>query len=421
MSDKSTGVLVIGAGIIGLSSAYYLQRAGLKVTLIDQGEPGQACSFGNCGHICPSHIFPLAAPGVPGKALRSLFDSNATFRIAPQLRPALFRWLYQFWRRCKSETAWQAARDLKQLLDASAAEYRNLVSDPTIDAGWQDAGNLYLFRSERALREYESTELASLRDLGVTAELVSPDRIRSLSPGVLPQVCGGVLFAGDAFLQPDRLYQSWLALLKAGGAEVRSHTALHELRVSNGRIDRVITTKGDYVADQYVFALGSWSAQLQRLLKLDIPVEPGKGYSIMVDRPAACPSLAMLFPEHNVVATPFASGLRLGSIMEFAGFDSSIPGHRVRQLLASAEQFIEMPRERAVRQKWMGWRPMTWDSLPIIGRPRGVRNALIAAGHNMLGMTLAPATGRLVADLVMERTPFIDAAPFSPDRFGGSS
>jgi len=420
VSDESTDVLVIGAGIIGLASAYYLQRAGLRVKLIDQGEPGQACSFGNCGHICPSHILPLAVPGIPGKALRSLFDSNATFRIAPQMRPALLRWLYHFWRRCESGTALRAARHLKLLLDASAAEYRNLVSDPALDAGWQDAGNLYLFRSERALREYESTELAQLRDLGVTAKVVSPDRIRSLTPGVLPQVCGGVLFSGDAFLQPDRLYQSWLSLLKAGGAEVRSHTAVREVRVSDGRIDRVVTEKGEYVADQYVFALGSWSAQLQRLLKLDIPVEPGKGYSIMVDRPAACPSLAMLFPEHNVVATPFASGLRLGSIMEFAGFDSSIPERRVRQLLASAEQFIEMPRERAVRQKWMGWRPMTWDSLPIIGRPRSVRNALVAAGHNMLGMTLAPATGRLVADLAMERTPFVDAAPFSPDRFGDS-
>jgi D-amino-acid dehydrogenase len=420
VSDESTDVLVIGAGIIGLASAYYLQRAGLKVTLIDQGEPGQACSFGNCGHICPSHVFPLAVPGIPGKALRSLFDSNATFRIAPQMRPALFRWLYHFWRRCESATALQAARHLKQLLDASAAEYRRLVSDPAMDAGWRDAGNLYLFRSERALREYESTELAQLRDLGVTADLVSPDRIRSLTPGVLPQVCGGVLFSGDAFLQPDRFYQSWLSVVRAGGADVRSHVTVSEVRVSSGRIDRVVTTKGAYVADHYVFALGSWSAQLRRLLRLDIPVEPGKGYSIVVDRPAACPSLAMLFPEHNVVATPFASGLRLGSILEFAGFDSSIPEHRVRQLLASAEQFIEMPRERAVRQKWTGWRPMTWDSLPIIGRPRSVRNALVAAGHNMLGMTLAPATGRLVADLAMERTPFVDAAPFSPDRFGDS-
>jgi len=418
VSDRSTGALVIGAGIIGLSSAYYLQRAGLKVTLIDQGEPGQACSFGNAGLICPSHIFPLAVPGAPGKALRSLFDSNATFRVAPRLRPALLRWFYQFWRRCRSETALRAARQLKPLLDASAAEYRSLVSDPAIDAGWQDAGNLYLFRSERALREYESTELAPLRDLGVTADLVSPDRIRSLTPGVLSQVCGGVLFPGDALLQPDRLYRSWLSVLKAGGAEVHSHTAVREVRVSGGRIERVITDKGDYVADQYVFALGSWSAQLRRLLQLDIPVEPGKGYSIMVDRPVACPSLGLLFPEHNVVATPFESGLRLGSIMEFAGFDRSIPERRVRQLLASAEQFIEMPRERSVRQQWMGWRPMTWDSLPIIGRPRHVRNALVAAGHNMLGMTLAPATGRLIADFALERTPFIDAAAFSPDRFG---
>jgi D-amino-acid dehydrogenase len=418
VNEHSTGALVIGAGIIGLASAYYLQRAGLKVSLIDQGDPGQACSFGNCGLICPSHILPLTMPGAPGKALRSLFDPRATFRITPQLRPALYRWLYQFARRCNSQTALRSAAHLKRILDASIAEYRTLVSHAAISAAWRESGNLYLFRSERALREYESSELTLLREFGVDSERVNPDRIRSLTPGVSPEVSGGVLFSGDAFVQPDRLFQSWLSVLKAEGAEVQSHTAVRDVSVSAGRIDRVITASGDYVADHYVFALGSWSGELRRLLQLNIPVQPGKGYSIMLDRPAACPSLPLLFPEHNVVATPFASGLRLGSIMEFAGFSGAIPDHRVHQLATSAAQFIEMPREPTVRQKWMGWRPMTWDSLPIIGRPSHIRNAFIAAGHNMLGMTLAPATGRLIADFVMERTPFIDAAPFSPDRFG---
>lgn len=417
MSTGPTNALVIGGGIVGLASAYYLQRAGLKVTLIDQGEPGQACSFGNCGHICPSHILPLAVPGAPGKALRSLFDPQAAFRVTPQLRLALYRWLYQFWRHCNTRTALRSAAHLQQILDASIAEYRALASHPTIDAVLRQSGNLYLFRSEEALRKYESSELALVRELGVEAQIVDPERIRSLTPGVVPAVRGGVLFSGDAFVQPARLFQAWLSLLKAGGAEVKPNVGLRDVKVAAGRIDKVVTMAGEFVADHYVFALGAWSSQLGKLLQFDIPVEPGKGYSIMLDRPAACPSLPVLFPEHNVVATPFASGLRLGSIMEFAGFDGSIAEDRVRQLASSAAQFIEMPADPTVRERWTGWRPMTWDSLPIIGRPSRIRNALIAAGHNMLGMTLAPATGRLIADLAMERTPFIDAAPFSPERF----
>jgi D-amino-acid dehydrogenase len=418
VSERSIAALVIGAGIVGLASAYYLQRAGLKVSLIDQGEPGQACSFGNCGLICPSHILPLAMPGAPRKAVRSLFDPQATFRIRPQLRPVLYRWLFEFSRRCNSHTALRSAAHLKQILDASVAEYRSLIAHAAIDAAWRESGNLYLFLSEHAWREYESSELGLLREFGVAAESVSPERIHSLTPGLSPKIGGGVLFSGDAFLQPDRLFQSWLAVLKAEGAEVRPHTEVLDVIVSAGRVERVITTNGEYIADHYVFAIGSSSAQLRRLLQLEVPVEPGKGYSIMLDRPTACPSLPLLFPEHNLVATPFASELRLGSIMEFAGFNGAIPDHRVRQLTSLATQFIEMPRDPTVRHRWMGWRPMTWDSLPIIGRPARLGNAFIAAGHNMLGMTLAPATGCLIADLVMERTPFIDAAPFSPDRFG---
>lgn len=222
---------------------------------------------------------------------------------------------------------------------------------------------------------------------------------------------------GSRVIRSETALRSAAHLKRILDASIAEYRAL----ASHPAVDSVLRESGNLYlfrsADQYVFALGSWSGRLRKLLQLDIPVEPGKGYSIMLDRPAACPSLPLLFPEHNVVVTPFVTGLRLGSIMEFAGFNSSVPESRVRQLARSAAQFIEMLSDPTVRQKWMGWRPMTWDSLPVIGRPSRIRNTLIASGHNMLGMTLAPATGRLIADLAMERAPFIDAAPFSPNRF----
>lgn len=418
MNAASNHVLVIGAGVIGIACAHYLHRAGLKVTLIDQGEPGQACSFGNCGLICPSHILPLTMPGAVSKGLRSLFDEQATFRIKPQARLALYRWLYQFARRCTVEQARQATLHLQRILDASMAEYRALLSYPQIAATWREGGTLCVFRSERALHEYEASEVVLQRDLGVEAELLDAAAVNRLTPGISSYVRGGVLFKGDAFLQPDQLTASWLAQLKADGVTVLEHTGVHNVAVSGPRITSVATSRGDLTADQYVFALGSWSPQLRQWLNVDVPIEPGKGYSVLVDRPPNTPSLPILFPERNIVATPFAASIRLGSIMEFAGYDRSIPQWRVDQLISAAADYIELPVDRSPRQRWTGWRPMTWDSLPIIGRPRRLGNALIAAGHNMLGMTLAPATGRLIADFAMERAPFIDAQAYSPDRFG---
>lgn len=418
MSSGSNHVLVIGAGIVGIACAHYLRRAGLQVTLIDQAEPGHGCSFGNCGMICPSHILPLTMPGVVGKGLRSLFDSQAAFRIKPQARFALYRWLYQFARRCTAAQARQTALQLQSILDASMAEYRSLLAYPRIAEVWREGGSLCVFRSEQALHQYVASEVASQREFGITAELLDPAAIARLSPGILPEVRGGVFFHGDAFVRPDQLSGSWLSQLRVDGVTVLANTPVQSVAIAGGRIASVTTSKGDMTADRYVFALGSWSRQLQQWLNLDLPVEPGKGYSALVDRPPASPALPVTFPERNVVVTPFADSLRLGSIMEFTGFDRSIPEWRIEQLITAAADYIELPADRTPRQRWAGWRPMTWDSLPIIGRARGLSNALIAAGHNMLGMTLAPATGRLIADLVMERTPFIRAEAYSPERFG---
>lgn len=417
MSAASDHALVIGAGIVGIACAHYLRRAGLRVTLIDQAEPGQACSFGNCGLICPSHILPLTVPGAVGKALRSLFDPQATFRIKPQVRFALYHWLYQFARHCTAEQAKQAATHLQSILDASMAEYRALLSYPQIAATWRETGTLCVFHSERALHEYEISEVSLQRDHGVAAERLDSAGIGRLTSGISPRVRGGVLFRGDAFVQPDQLSRNWLSQLVADGVTVLANTPVHDVAIAARRIESVTTPSGELTADHYVFALGSWSRRLGQWLNVEVPVEPGKGYSVLVDRPLAAPSLPVLFPEQNIVMTPFAHSLRLGSIMEFAGFDSAIPERRVEQLIGAAGDYIELPADRSPRQRWTGWRPMTWDSLPIIGRPRRLDNGLVAAGHNMLGMTLAPATGRLVADLVMERTPFIEARAYSPDRF----
>ena len=163
--------------------------------------------------------------------------------------------------------------------------------------------------------------------------------------------------------------------------------------------------------------MGAWSTRWSRELDCPIPIQPGKGYSVTMPRPSSCPEHPILFPEHKVGVSPFENGLRLGSMMEFAGYDESIPKQRIEQLRDSARPYLVASVDGDADETWYGWRPMTWDSLPIVGRVPGLSNALLAAGHNMLGLTLAPVTGKMIADIVAERPSDLPLAALSPARF----
>jgi D-amino-acid dehydrogenase len=417
MSASAERALVVGGGIIGMACAYFLRREGLAVTLLDQGRLGGACSAGNCGLVCPGHVLPLTLPGAPATALRSLFDRRAAFRVRLQWRAELYRWFWEFSRRCTTARALAAAAELQRILDASAEEYRRLLREEALDAEYRATGTLYVFRSASALEHFATADVQPLETFGVRIRRLAGEELAAFDPSLRPGLAGGFLFEDDAFVNPGRLCRSWARRIAEQGVTVLEQQAMTGLARNGRRITGITTAAGTLQADHYVFALGAWSRRLGAELGIELPVEPGKGYSIMLNRPAPCPGLPILFPETRVVATPFADGLRLGSIMEFAGFDRSLPRARLQQLLDSAAPYIALPANPAWRDAWYGWRPMTWDSLPIIGRTRAADNASIATGHNMLGTTLAPATGRLVADFVMERRTFIDAGAYSPDRF----
>ena len=416
---RSGNVLVVGGGLVGMASAYYLRREGLDVTLIDQGRLGGACSSGNCGLVCPGHVLPLTLPGAMLTALSSLFDARAPFRVRPQLRASLYRWFFEFARRCSLARALEAAASLKTILDASAEEYRQLFGARLLDGEYQATGALYLFRSAGGLRHFADDHVRLLEEFGVRIRSVSGDEALASYPGILPGAAGAFHFEDDAFVRPGALCASFAQRLRDDGVTVLENTAATGVNRAGSRITGIVTAEGTLTADQYVIATGAWSRLFGAKLGIDLPVEPGKGYSLIMARPEPCLPLPVLMPETRVVATPFRSGLRLGSMMEFAGYDRTLSPARLEQLIDSAAPFVELPPARNYRDGWFGWRPMTWDSLPVIGRPRRLANAIVATGHNMLGLTLAPATGRLVADIAMERPAFIDARAYSPDRFRG--
>lgn len=410
-------VLVVGAGIIGLACGHYLQRAGLRVTVIDQGRVAGGCSHGNCGYICPSHVLPLTEPGAIATALKSLLNPRAPFRVRPRLSPALWRWLWQFARRCNHRQMLTAGRGLKAILDASMDEYRRLVADEALDCEWREAGLLYVLRTPHGMREFARTDRLLTDEFGVAARRIEGPELPALDPALRPGLAGAFLYEGDASVRPDRLNAAWAERLRARGVEFVEQCRLTGLRKAAGRVVAVETSRGPLRAEQYVFALGAWSPQLAAELECPIPIEPGKGYSVTMPRPEVCPRYPMLFPEHRVGVSPFDEGYRLGSMMEFAGYDTTIPAQRIEQLRASARPYLVTPPPSETLETWYGWRPMTWDSLPIIGRAPRLGNAYLATGHNMLGLSLATSTGRLIAELVQGVPPHLDPRPYAPERF----
>lgn len=410
-------ILVVGSGIIGIACAHYLQRAGFRVTVIDKGTLAGGCSHGNCGYLCPSHVLPLTEPGAIRTALKSLFRPRAPFRVKPRLSPPLWNWMWQFARRCNRAQMLRAGGQLKTILDSSLDEYRRLMKEESLACEWTENGLLYVFQTEHGMLEFAETNRLLSQHFGVTARRVGGAELPEFEPALRPGLAGAFHYPLDCSIRPDRLNAAWSRRLQERGVMFVENCELLGVERIDGRVASVQTSHGAMRVDRLVVAAGALSARLSSMLDCRIPIEPGKGYSVTMERPDVCPRYPMLFPEHRVGVSPFENGYRLGSMMEFAGFDSTIPEHRIQQLRDSAAPYLVTPVGKGEPEAWYGWRPMTWDSLPIIGPVPRLSNAYLATGHNMLGMSLATSTGRLISELIQNHPTHIDPAPYSPARF----
>jgi D-amino-acid dehydrogenase len=401
--------LVIGGGVIGAACAHYLVDAGWRVTILDRGRFGAGCSHANCGLVCPSHVLPLAGPGAVTSALRTMLARNAPLRVKPRFSLSLLRWLFAFARRCNRRDMLAAGRGIHALLTSSRSLYDDLVRTG-LECEWEARGLLFVFHSRTGMEHYGATDELLRTEFGVPAKPFPGDAVRDLEPALKPGLGGGWLYETDAHLRPDRLMRSW-----------RTHLEQREVRgfARDGRRARAVSTAaGELSADAFVLAAGAWTPLLNDHLGCRLPIQPGKGYSVTTARPATCPRLPMIFEEHRVAVTPMQSGYRLGSMMEFVGYDNTIPPKRIGYLKEAAGLYLHEPAGEPVEETWFGWRPMTPDGLPVIGPSPTMDNVLIAAGHNMLGLSMAPGTGKLVAELLDGRPPHIDPVPYSPRRFG---
>jgi D-amino-acid dehydrogenase len=416
MSGASGRAVVIGGGVIGTASAYFLARGGWQVTVIDQGNFGAGCSASNCGLICPSHILPLAEPGALGGALLSMFKKNSPLKVRLRFDPGLWAWLWKFAQRCNLRDLRAAVVGIQALLESSIALYPAIVERESLECEWERRGLLFAFRSPQQMNAYAETDRL-MTEFNCPAQRFDSEAVRALEPALKPGLAGGWYYKHDAQLRPDRLMSAWRRALAAHGVAIREQCAFHGFRTAAGRAVAAETAQGEIVADAFVVAAGALTPTLDQHLGCRIPIQPGKGYSLTTPRPAVCPAIPLIFPETRVAVTPFQSGYRLGSLMEFGGYDTKLDPDRLKLLEEGARPYLLEPMGQPIEECWFGWRPMTYDGLPVIDRSPRLSNVAIAAGHNMLGMSMAPATGRLVAELLAGEKPHLDLTPYRVARF----
>ena len=418
MTSQRDDVLILGAGVIGLSCALELLKAGRGVRVIDAGRIGGGASNGNCGTITPSHATPLAAPGMIGKALKWMLQPDAPLYVKPRFDPALANWLLRFAGRCNAHDHRASAGPKGALLKASRVLLEETLRSEGMECEFERSGLIYVYRDAVSLAAAQEL-IAQLDELDIRAEALDAARLAHEEPALREGMAGGVLFPDDAVLRPDRLVSELARRVRERGGSIVEHCAAHGFsRAADGRIEAVQTQQGERRADRIVLACGAWSPKMARELGGRLPIQPGKGYSITYSRPALTPRRPLVLRERSVCVTTWGSGYRLGSTMEFSGYDTTLNRVRLDALARGAGEYLREPVGAEVREEWYGWRPMTWDDLPVLGYAAAAPNLMFAVGHGMMGVSMSAITGRLVAELIEGRAPSLDPAPYTPRRFG---
>jgi D-amino-acid dehydrogenase len=414
-------VIIIGGGIIGLSTAYYCVRRGWEVTVIERhAAQRDGCSFGNAGMVVPSHFIPLAAPGMAARALKWMWNSESPFYIKPRASTELLDWMWKFWRASAADRVRRAAPLLRDLSLASRALYEELAAVPGNDFGLVKKGLLMLCRTQHGLDEEVKTAAHAVA-LGVPAEVLDARQTAALEPNVRMNIAGSVYFPQDCHLQPDRLVAALENQLTAAGVQFLWNSEVTGWQIEAKQQIAAVRLSGERTlsASEYVICGGSWSPLLARELGLKIPLQAGKGYSLTLPRPRQLPGICAIFTEARLAVTPMGGTLRFGGTMEMSGLNENINPRRVQGIIKAVSGYYPdfTPADFAGIPPWRGLRPCSPDGLPYVGRPARFLNLTLATGHAMMGMSLGPVTGRLVAEIISGEQPKFDLSLLSPDRY----
>lgn len=408
--------IIIGGGIIGLSTAYYLQKEGHQVTVIDKSDFSSGASYINAGYITPSHIISLAAPGMITKGIKWMFNAASPFYVKPRLDIDFLKWVWAFKKSATASKVKKAIPVIKDINLLSRDLYEDIKASNDFSFHYQRKGLLMCYQSDKVGEEEWNVGKRAIEE-GLEVQNLSAAEVKKLEPNANLNIKGAVYFNCDAHMTPSNFMPEMVAYLKSKGVVFFVNEEVKDIEVSEAMISKVITDKQALPADEVVLAAGSWSPLITKKLGIKIPIQAGKGYRINVARETNITIPAILC-EAKVAVTPMDGFTRFSGTMEVAGINHTINPVRVQAIANAAKNFYQgleiTSEEKAAAQ--CGLRPCSPDGLPYIGKSSKCKNLTIATGHAMMGWSLGPATGKLVAEVISEKKTTLDLNPFHPDR-----
>lgn len=409
--------IVIGGGIIGLSSAYYLQQSGWDVTVLDKHNFEDNASYGNAGYVCPSHFIPLASPGIVQQGFKLMWNPKSAFYVEPRLSWPLISWGLKFIKSATKEHLERSAVPLRDIALMSQHCYEEWTKLPGFDMAYERKGLLEYFQT--AQNEEHAHHIAETsHKLGLEAAMLSKEEVQAMEPHIQLNIRGALFFKCDAHLYPQKLMKAMKTLLSQNGVKLQGKEEVTGFEVNNGKITFVKTKSNVYDAEMVVLATGAWSRETAALIGCNLPLMPGRGYSVTLEDSPFKLNYPAVLQEGRVAITPMdGNKIRFGGTMEITTTTKPPRMNRVKGILEAVERFlpefkIPLPQEKDV---WFGYRPCSPDGLPYIGKVK--ENLIVATGHAMIGLSLGAGTGKLVSEIANDEKTGVDIKPYDPARF----
>lgn len=413
-------IAIIGGGISGIFSAYFLHKKGHKIKVFDSSKIGIECSYGNAGLLVPSHFETLSNPTVLKKGLKWMLNPNSPFFLKPRLDVDLMKWILKFNSFCTQKHVDKNKQFLKDISFYSKNLYEELKRNNDFEFELKQSGLLMMCKEEKTLKAEELLSKEAI-DLGLNVKILNQEDLKKLEPNASFNVVGASFYIDDAKVQPYDLIMAIKKFLEKEGVEFYENCKITDMNINNSKIKSIIDVdKKEYLADEFIFTTGIFTANIAKKFNLNLPMQGGKGFSFKVDKNEALNfSTPMILAEEKVAVTPYDSYVRFAGTMMICGDDVSIVDRRVNNIRKAANNYINELniQENQIKDIWAGLRPCSPDGLPFIGRTKNLENVVIATGHAMLGISLGAATGKIVSDLVDEKETDINIERLNLHRF----
>jgi D-amino-acid dehydrogenase len=411
-------VTIVGGGVIGLCTAYYLNRQGYNVTIIDEHDITEGCSFGNMGYISPSHFIPLATPGIIRQGIRWMMSSSSPFYIKPRMNSDLIRWGLLFRRSANQKTVQANTPHLNNLLQLSRKLMSELNGTFPGKFDMQEKGCWALYKSEKT-GDHEKYLAEQAVSLGLKIKVCNRQQVQEHEPETEVDVAGGILYLDDCHLDPAAFMQTLYNYLQNSGVKFWINTRIERAESEKGRISKLISANNDFNCEHLVVANGSWMTEFGKKIGITLPMQAGKGYSILyndLEKNLHYPSILV---DHRTATAPLQRRLRIGGTMELSGHNNKILPGRVRAIYDAFEKYYPLMKlpSPETSQAWFGYRPVTPDGLPYLGKSKKYNNLYFAGGHAMLGLSAAAASGLIIEEIISEKPNSININAFDPERF----